>query len=222
MSIFYRKQKVFLEEFCREYYDKYILNLSIAGVDVGISTAEVFKKSIFEADSSFANIDIQTFLNEITLLRFEIFSLAFLHQLGDKKTAAQSQFTKEYLNENNREDIWEDLEVYNQAIATSSKLNQNLESQKGRAYLVFADRMRMDLYDLWRKQGFDGKCVARAANRIMTDVACKKNLTQTYLMLALCKRLGYELNEEAQFRIIAIIKGFYNGSTDALKKISLK
>jgi hypothetical protein len=236
MSIFNRKQKVILEEFCQEYYDKYILNLKIADVDVRIGTAEVFKKSIVEIDSSFVNIDIQIFLNEITLLRFEIFSLALLHQLGDKKTAAQSQFTKKYLKENNREDIWEDLEQYNQAISLSSRLNQTLDTLKGRTHILFVDRMRMDLYDLWTKQGFEGKCVARAANRIMTDVAWKKNITQAYLMVALCKRLGYEYNnesklcnrlgdelkEEAQIRLLVIINGFYNGSIDSLKMINIE
>lgn len=236
MSIFKRKQKVILEEFCRDFYDKNLLNPIIGDINLGVFFTEGIKNSIVEVCPSFVKIDIQTLLHEITLLRFEIFSLAFLHHFGDKNTAAQSQFTKLYLEENKRDDIWKDLEAYNQAIATSSKLNQNLETKKGRAYIVFADRMRMNLYDLWAKQGFDSKCVARAANRIMTDIAWKKNLTQNRLMLAFCKKLGYQLNEElklcnhfgdefneeAQFRIISIFRGFYNGSIDALKEVVIK
>ncbi|MDO8550408.1 MAG: hypothetical protein Q7S39_09695 [Ignavibacteria bacterium] len=230
MSIFTRKQKLFLEEFCKDFYDKNILNPEIGGVNIAISFTEVFKISIAEVDSFFNNIDIQTLVNEITLLRFELFSLAFLHQLGDKNTAAQSQFTKEYLQENERYGIWEDLEIYNKAIATSSRLNQNPETKKGQAYLLFLDRMRMDLFDLWYKEGFESKCVARAANRIMTDVAWKKKLTHTYLMVAFCTRLGYkynaelgsELNKEVQFRIMAMVDGIYNGAKEALKKVIIE
>jgi hypothetical protein len=233
MSIFNKKQRVLLKEFCWDFYDKYILNISVANIDVGIGVAEVFKKSIVEVAPSFINVDLQNFSYEIILMRIEIFGLALLHKLGDKNTAVLSQYTKDYLIKNNRSDIWDDLELYNQAIAASSKLNQNTESKKGRAYLVFLDRVRMELFDLWYKKGFDSKCVARAANRIMTDVAWKKKLTHTYLMIALCKRLGYEyneqnklcnkigneLNEEAQFRIIAMIKGFYDGCIDSLNDV---
>ena len=70
----------------------------------------------------------------------------------------------------------------------------------------------------------------------MTDVAWKKNITQAYLMVALCKRLGYEYNnesklcnrlgdelkEEAQIRLLVIINGFYNGSIDSLKMINIE
>ncbi len=221
MSIFNKKQKVILEEYCREFYDKNILNPTIANLDVSVPTAEVFKKSIVEVEPSFSNINTQTFLYEIILLRFELFGLAFLHKLGDKNTASQTQFTRDYLREKNKEDIWEELEQYNQAIAASSRLNQTTETKKGRAYLVFLDGVRMNLFDLWYKKGFDSKCVARAANRVMTDEAWKNKLTHTYLMLTFCKRLGREINEEAQFRIMAMISGFYNGSIDSLKNISI-
>lgn len=236
MGIFNKKEKISLEDFCRDFYDKNILNPQIDNIDMGIKTAEIFRKSIVETEPSFENVEIQKFFYEMNLLRIEILGLAFLHKLGDKNTAAQTQFTQSYLKENNKTDIWENLEIYNQAIAISSRLNQNSETKKGRAYLIFLDRMRMDLFDLWYKNGFDSKSVARAANRIMTDVAWKKKLTHTYLMAAFCKRLGYEynkdsilcneygdvLNEEAQFRIVAMIKGFYDGSINALNNYSIK
>ena len=35
MSIFSRKQKINLEDFCRDFYDNYILNPTVEGVDFG-------------------------------------------------------------------------------------------------------------------------------------------------------------------------------------------
>jgi hypothetical protein len=44
---------------------------------------------------------------EITVIRFEVFGLAWLHQKGDKRAAEQSEFTRRYLAEAGRTDIWE-------------------------------------------------------------------------------------------------------------------
>jgi hypothetical protein len=236
MLFFKRKQKVNLEDYCRFFYDNFILNPTIADVDVRVANKEVLRKSIVEVAPSIDDIDIQTFFNEITLVRFELFSLAFLHKFGDKKIAAQSQFTKEYLIENNREDIWDNLESYNQAIAISVSPNNKPNTRKGQVSLAFIYRMRMDFFDLWLSQGYDGKCVARAVNRILSSSAWNKQLTHKYLMLAFCKRLGYEFNEEsklcnqfgyelnpeAQYRIMAMINGFYDASIGSLKQVVIK
>jgi hypothetical protein len=236
MLFFKRKQKVSLNAYCRFFYDNFILNPTIADVDVKVANKEVLRKSIVEVAPSIDDIDIQLFFNEIILLRFELFSLAFLHKFSYKNTIDQSQFTKEYLIENNREDIWDDIEEYNQAIATSVYQNHNSHTKKGQVSLAFLIRMRMDYYDKWKELGYDGKCAARAANRILSNSAWNKKLIHKYLMLAFCKRLGYEFNEEsklcnqlgyelnteAQFRIMAMLNGFYDGSIGSLKQVVIK
>lgn len=222
MALFSRKQRVRLDVFCREFYDKNILTPAIAGMNVGTAYFETAKRSIAEVDARFAAVDSKRFFSEMTLIRFEVFSLAWLHQLGDKQAAAQSAFTKSYLEERGRAELWDTLESYNKAIARSSTLGHTSETPTGRAYLAFTNSIRMQLFDQWHKQGFEPKAVARAANRLSTDVAWEKGLTAGFLMLNLCERLGCEVNEEAQFRLVAIIRGFYDGVCEALKPIKVE
>ena len=222
MNFFNRKPKVRLDECCRNFYDNHILHPNIEGLSVGSIYFDTVRQSIIEADSSFASVDPQLFAAEMTVLRFEVFGIAWLHEVGDKNAAAQSEFTKSYLEEHGELDIWESIEPYNQAVARSSTLGQKPDTASGRAYLSFIDSMRMQLFEKWHKQGFDPKCVARAANRLSTEEAWKKSLTPGFLMLTLCDRLGCELNEEAQFRLVAIIVGLYNGARETLNEVKIE
>jgi hypothetical protein len=142
-------------------------------------------------------------------------------QLGDKHAAAQSEFTKRYLEERGQADLWNDMERYNRAVGQSSTLGQSPETALGRAYLTFRNRMVADLFDAWCAQGYDPKAVARAANRLFTDVAWGKGATPGLLMVALCEVLGCEVNEEAKHRLVAAICGFYDGFRQALKAIAV-
>ncbi|OHE76358.1 MAG: hypothetical protein A2107_02605 [Verrucomicrobia bacterium GWF2_62_7] len=158
----------------------------------------------------------------MTLIRFEVFGLAWLHQLGDKHAAAQSAYTKTYLEQRGRGDIWANLEPYNQAIARSSTMGRTSESPTGRAYLAFTNKMRIDLFEQWREQGFEDEVVARAVNRISTEVAWEEGVTAAFLMMTLCERLGCQLNEEGQFRLIAVIRGLYDGARETMKQVKVE
>jgi len=80
MSIFSKKQEVDLEDFCRDFYEKNILNPVIEGIDAGAKYFDTVRKSIVEADQNFVDIDPKKFTAEMVLLRFELFALAWLHQ----------------------------------------------------------------------------------------------------------------------------------------------
>ncbi len=222
MGLFSLKEKVRLADFCRDFYDKQMLNPVIQGMNVAEVYLDKVRDSVAEADPRFKAVDRAKFMAEMTLIRFEVFGLAWLHQLGDKHAAAQSAFTKSYLEGKNRTDIWDALEPYNQAIAQSSHLGQTHETASGRGYLAFTDSMRLQLFKEWTKQGFDAKAVSRAANRIATDVAWQRGDTAGLLMLTLCERLGCEVNSEGQFRLTAVIRGFYDGALEALKPIKVE
>jgi hypothetical protein len=219
---FSRKERVKLDEFCGEFYDKNIFQAVVAGKDLRAVYFESVKRSIAEVDPRFGAIGEQKLLSEMTLIHLELFGLGWLHQLGDKHVAAQSAFTESYLMNRGRGDIWDAVEPYNKAIAHSSTLVQTSETRTGRAYLTFRNNMLADLFDLWHKQGFEPKPSARAANRLFTEIAWQKGLTAVLLLQVLCERLGCELNEEAQFRLVAVIRGLYEGIREALKSIKVE
>jgi len=105
MNFFNRKPKVTLDGFCHDFYDKNILHAVISGIDAGSLFLDTIRKSVAEVDPSFANVTSQLFEAEMSVLRFEVFGLAWLHQLGDKRAAEQSAFKKRYLEEQERPDI---------------------------------------------------------------------------------------------------------------------
>jgi len=226
MSFPSKKQEVNLEDFCRDFYEKNILNPVIEGVDARAIYFDIVWKTVVEADQNFANVNSQKLATEMTPLRFELFALAWLHQFGDKSAVAQSVFTKRYLHKKKRDDIWDTSKPYNQAIARSSTLGKTLKTASGRAHLVSITKMRVDSFRHYRKEGHDPKCVARAFNRLFTDAVWKKGITAGLLMFALCDRLGFDSNfeptEEAQFRLTAIIRGLYDAVKQSLDNIKIK
>jgi len=226
MSFLSKKQEVDLQDFCRDFYEKNILNPVVGGVDGGAIHFDTVRKTVVEADQNFADISSQKLATEMIPLRFELFALAWLHQFGDKSAVAQSVFTKHYLQERKRDDIWDASESYNQAIARSVTFGKTSETASGRAHIVFTTKMRVDLFRHFCKEGHDAKCIVRALNRLFADEAWERGITAGLLMFALCDRLGFNSNfrptEEAQFRLTAIIRGLYDGVKQSLNNIKVK
>jgi hypothetical protein len=221
----FKKQEVGLEEFCRDFYDKNILSPVIGGIDAGAVFYDTARRAVVEADPNFAKIGAENFTSEMMLLRFELFALAWLHKFGDKMAVAQSVFTKGYLHEKKRNDLWDNSEPYNQAIARSSTAGYTSETASGRAYLGSRNKKLADLFDEYHKQGFEPESIARALNRLFTDAAWKRDITANFLTLTLCDRLGFkpdEPNKEAQFRLTAVIHGLYDGARQSLDKVRIR
>jgi len=216
MSLFFQKSKVSLDKFCQEFYDNTILNQVAENVDINSVLPEYVKKKIADADDVFANIDLQKFTDEIVILRFELFALSWLHKFGDRLAVAQSIFTKEYLHDKKRDDIWDAMEHYNQAIAHSFTATP------------FIIRMRMDLYDDYCKKGYDSKCVARVLNRMFSEKAWENMNIGYFLILALCHRFSLGSgsnylgpNEKAQLELQVFIRGLYDGAKQSWEKVKI-
>jgi len=238
MSFFSKKQEVNLETFCHDFYESQILNPKIgeANIDAMGVYVEQIKKSVAEADNVFIDVDLKKLANELTIMRFELFALAWLHEFPDK-LFSQSVFTYGYLQEKERNDIWEGMEKYNQAIANS--ITAGLSEFKKAS--IFKDRA--DLADKQienaKNNGIDLdldsnkfilESIGRTINRQFSEKAWKNGHIIYFLFLTLCHQLdlGKEnfyitgLNEEAKFRLSAVIKGFYDGIKQSLEKIKIK
>ena len=111
---------------------------------------------------------------------------------------------------------------YNQAIARSVNYGVDLDTPEGKMFVVLGDKERLDKFKLWKDQGIDLKCAARAANRLGTEKSWADNRTRGCLIFTLCTRVGYdpmELHDEAQFRLEAVIFGLYNGAKQFLSEV---
>jgi hypothetical protein len=144
MSFFSRKQEMKLEDFCRDFYDTQILNPIIGGkIDAGNVFSDIVKKNLVEVYPEFAKIDSQKLNEEIKVIRFELFALAWTHKfVSGKIVVAQSDFTKSYLKEKDRNDIWTGMEPYNNMI---DSVTLHWLTNLGKMNLSFNYNMREDL-----------------------------------------------------------------------------
>jgi hypothetical protein len=221
LGLFRRKRTVQVDALCREFYDSNPFEAQIRDVDLHLASCEIIKRTVCEADECFALVDVGILAREILLIRLELFGLAWLHQLGEKHAAAQSAFTKSYLRERDEEDAWAALQPYNAAISRSGTLGLTFETATGRAYLTGRNLAIANAFDAWLERGIEAECVARAANRLCTEVAWKRGITAGFVMLALCERLNCTVNDRAQQALVATIRGFYDGARGLLRQVKV-
>lgn len=227
MSIFTKKPEVNFKDFCRNFYDNRILYPIVGKTDFGGVGPEYVKKSLTEVDSDFEKVDSLKLRNEILNLRFELFALAWLHKFGEKSAIAQSIFTKNYLQEKGKIEIWNGMEHYNKAISHS------VTAGLGDVNKAFWLRARADIAEKYisdaNKKGIIvDDSLGLPINRLFSEKAWKKEKTSYFLMLGLCHKLGlgygpdyHGPKDEAQFRLMVFIIGFYDGAMQSWGKVKI-
>jgi len=228
MSFFSRKQEMKLEDFCRDFYDTQILNPVIGKIDAGNVFSDVVKKNIVEVYPEFSKIDSEKLNEEIKVIRFELFALAWTHKfISGKIVVAQSDFTKSYLHEKSRDDIWAGMEPYNNMI---DSVTLHWLTSLGKMNLIFNYNMREDLtkknIEAAKELGVENDdSVARVNHRLWSENAWKQKQMLGPLVFTFCERIGvnaHELNQEAQFRLATTIKGLYDGAEQSWDKVKIK
>jgi hypothetical protein len=121
MGLLSHKAKVTIEDFCRGFYDTQIFHPPIvAGEDVGEAWWGMVYNSIVEADESFGGIEKALFIRQMTALRLELFALAWGHKFKQERfTVPQSIFTRQYLIEKGKLELWDIMREYNHAVANN-------------------------------------------------------------------------------------------------------
>lgn len=188
-----------IDETNRRYYDEYIFpddESAIATVEQFAATA---KEDICKIDSTFKKADLAHLASELAVLRLEVFALAWLHWFGHESAIDQRHFTRIYLQDMGRSDLWEHMADYNEAIADS------VVSEKEKAWVGAITNARFRITKEWIAGfggideaksyfGTDWKQVARqvgqVANTVMAEDAWDHNIVQFFLAAALWKRLG--------------------------------
>ena len=240
MPLFSTKPKLNVEECCKQFYDSAIFHVIILGQDVWSTILDADFKSITEADQSFLSVDPKLFRNEMTALRIEMFGLAWSGKFKQEDLRiSQSIFTRRYLEENGRLDIWDIMGEYNHVIAYSASADGNGE-QMGGAQAEKLNGQRASVLNKWlsesnivntddvtQEEKGELTCAVRVVNRIGADIWREDkgvNVTLGLLSGMLASRLGYDVNTktEALIRLGSVVLGFYNGAEDYLKSIDLR
>lgn len=226
MGIFCKKKRVSIEDFCRDFYDQNILNSIIRGIDAGKVYFEAVIKNAAEVDRKFSKITTEKLASAMIPLHFELFALAWMHKFVGKFAIAQSLFTKQYLHEKGRDDIWNGMEYYNKCVDGTTL---NWLTSLGKINLSFWYHTREDLTaknnEEAKKTGVEDEVVVRVNNRLCSGNAWKQKIILGGLALVLCESLGLnpkELNAEVSFRLVTAIRGLYEGVCQALEKIKIR
>ena len=214
------KPKVSLEDFCRDFYDKYVYQQRIGGVDVtGVYWDEVFEDVSRRFPS---RLDRDAFHREMTATYFELFGLAWqLAVRKDDLAVKQSAFTKRYLEEKGELALWQSMGDYNHAIAQSFEAVRSTGARTRRATTIFDTSYRLDMFKKWTKSGFDDECTARVVSRM----GLKLDIQAAQAMIAgqLLTTLGQDdISFDDTVELRAVFYGLFEGARKAIKSVSIQ
>jgi len=231
MSIFSRKQKTSLEDFCRDFYDNQILNPTVNGVNFSSVLPDYMTEEI---DPIFAHVDKQKLTEELMTLRIELFALAWTHKyVSGMIVINQSIFTKHYLNKNGKGNIWSNMEDYNNIIDKTTiewitKLGE-AGTKLGIASMIFERNQRKGFIanniEIAQKNGINiDESVYRANKRIWSEAAWIKEFILVPLAFIFCERIGLYFNDidpETGYSLTVLINGFYDGAKQSWDKVEI-
>ncbi len=217
-----RKPKVVVGEFCRDFFGNTVLNPIVAGIDAGAVSREVVVKLISEVDPQFSKVDASAFERELTAVHFELFGLALAHQFRKRYEywVAESVFTKRYLQEAGRLDLWEAGLAYSNA--TAGSVDRIPMGKRMRRFNVgMGNELKFAFLQKWMPVGVDPVCLGRAACRIWTEGYWSQGYIVPVLAETMLQRLPSQLGPQGTFRLSAVLFGFYTGAKAALESVDL-
>ena len=221
MAFFSRKAKVSVADFSRDLYDRYVFGPDPTGGDFASIYAETIHRLIAEADCSFTSVALPRLTEECLALRLEMIATAWTHASKPEVALAASEFTKQYLSDIGRSDLWDAMSDYNQAVAESTIHGADPNRATGRAKITFVNVSRANLFDELVATAGDPVCVARVANRLGSKASWKTGITQVLLAFRMTRRLGIEGSDQIWERLGAIAFGYYRGAKEAVDGVKL-
>lgn len=176
MGLLKSKPKMKIEDFCRDFYNSQIFDVNN---DYWTFTLDSLGRQISEADQSFLSVDADSFWHEWTALHLALFTQAFTIQVKLKLEymVREVLFTKRYLEQIQRVDLWFTLLDYNdvidhsvfmkadgQSVEKDSAWNRgrsgflvdpkdaNMDSRWARVRVTFMNTYRWGLFNKWIKK----------------------------------------------------------------------
>jgi hypothetical protein len=141
----------------------------------------------------------------MTAMHLELFALAFFRRFNNNNQAIrQTIFTKQYLNDKNKPDIWEAMVDYNKIISRTATWGMTENTGLNRASILMNDDMRSLMAEQWGKDNKidvnnltiqdkeNLECVARACNRVGADIMKNQEMGNRQISVLFLERLGGE------------------------------
>lgn len=221
MGLFSRKPKADAAQFCRAFYDSSVFVPDIGGIDPHLQYCRTVQEQIAQTDPSFRSVDLDELAFELLALRLEVTGTAWSHKTKVDAALAQSEFTKAYLSEIDRDELWDQMGEYNQIVAQSADYGVDGSTGAGRMRITMNNQTKTILFDGWAAKGHDTEAAARVANRTGTEAAWKSSVTQSLLALELAERLGHGGTDGAVAGLATVAEGYYRGASESLYEVKI-
>lgn len=221
MNLPFFKTKKDAASFSRDFYESYLFGTNSLGIDLVSTYAETTHRTICKTDPAFAEVKLPKLKDEMLGLQLEMIGTAWTHKSKEKAAIANSEFTKQYLADKDRADLWEIMGQYNQRIAESATYGSNSSTAGGRVHITYMNGMRIGIFDSWIAKGHDVEAVARVVNRLGSDTSWTRGVTPTMLGIRMMLRLDLEGTDSIAEKLAAVSFGFYQGASEALDGVKL-
>ena len=228
------KSKLNIEEVCRTYYDTQIFGPGGVGDP---SELGIFAKATIDLELhgvSLKGIDDENCASELIAANIELYGLAWInHQI---ESVAESRnlptdeiaFTKSYLIQAGKGNIWERMGAYNDSLAAT--IADSIVSEHWGRFRNWPDptddegykhqrddeqiKLATALVDGFARHLADGECVKRLMVRFLTTPSDLQRITHVTqnMSLVLADRLGRDPNPDGLFALQRIIVGLYENA----------
>jgi hypothetical protein len=206
MGIFDGKAKLNMTEFCQLYYENQIFQSNVSREDTSQNIVDYTYQLLTDSEPALKQVDRALFEHEMAAMNLELFALAFFQRFvkNINHCFQQSIFTRRYLYDKNKPDIWEDMKYYNLMISKTATWGMTEDTAIGRAQITFNNSFRAEIFEGWIKDNkidldkltdqdnANLECVARAVNRIGTDILKNEQIGNRLIAGLFLERLGTE------------------------------
>lgn len=234
--------KLSTKDVCRTYYETQVFGPGGIGdaSQPGFFTAARICLEV--RDASFKGVDVDTYTNEIIAANIELFGLAWLdHQReyaphsSNNLIPEEINFTKGYMTDVGREDIWKRMGAYNGALMTTIAGLNNSESHERLRDIPTStydeEYKKATDADLMKSVEFlgttfgmhvaDNECLKRLIVRMLAIPCDTQRITafSQSISLILAERLGIDPKANGLFAVQRIVVGLYGNALNYLDSV---
>ncbi len=197
------KPKMEIGEFCGDFYNSRVFRPMVSlQKDAPLVWDSAFK-SIEDVDYAISQADQQSFITEFNALKIELFGLAWTHTLRQEEyLVRETIFTRKYLDDMKRQEIWDAMANYNQAIAASAQELDDRSNERERVVVRLVNN------------GLEEAAAKRVVNRSGTDQSWEQRNTIVRLGDAFQRGLGVTLQDSGRATLEQLIEELYPESTE--------
>lgn len=238
------KEKVPIGDVCKEYYESQIFRSTgykDTSPDYFFADISIYLEI---ADASLKEIDLDDFFTEIYAVNIELFGLAWLSHIyspdeGFPEPASmlseEITFTKRYLQDTSRGHLWEKMNSYNEALASTlaeetvlgnwGRLRDIPKAIRDEHYEKFKEESFLRLVQNWdellSKYVTDSELRGRLVIRSLAVPCSMSRITvlSQKISLILAERLKCDLNQAGLFALQRVIVGLYDNAINYLDAV---